>query len=118
MNTNTIHVSKLRLQTHIGVPAAERENAQTLLLSLAMTPRATFEEMRDDVAQTIDYAVVCVRAQALAADRPRQLVETLAADLAAMILAEFPCSRVEVELQKFILPETEFVGVRLVRQRS
>ena len=35
--------------------------------------------------------------------------------IAAMILARFPVRRVEVELRKYILPDTAFVAVRLSR---
>lgn len=115
---NTIHIERLELETVIGVPEAERGSSQRLTVSLALTPWSRFEEMRDEIERTIDYAAVCARAQAVARERPRKLIETLAADLAAMVLAEFPCQRVELELRKFILPQTEYVAVRLMRQRG
>ncbi|MBS0657670.1 MAG: dihydroneopterin aldolase [Verrucomicrobia bacterium] len=113
---NTIHVAGLLLDTHIGVPDAERGAPQQLRLWLTLTPLLPFAEMADDVSRTIDYAEVCRRCRALAAERPRRLIETLVDDLAGLLLREFPCAEVELELRKYILPETEYVAVRLARR--
>ncbi len=113
--TDVILVSNLAVRASIGVPDAERAEPQRLLVSLALTPRRAFDAMGDEVAHTIDYAAVCERVKVLAAARARKLIETLASDVAEMILAEFACARVEVEVRKFILPETEHVAVRLTR---
>lgn len=115
---NTIHVAGLELRPHIGVPDEERVEPQTLRLWLTLTPLQAFGEMADDVTRTIDYAVVCRRCQACAAEKPRRLIETLADDLAGLLLREFPCARVELELRKYILAETEYVAVRLARGLS
>ncbi len=53
--------------------------------------------------------------QALAAERSRRLIETLAAEMAACVLEEFKAAGVTIELRKHILPETDHVAVRLVR---
>ena len=64
---------------------------------------------------TVDYAEVCLRVAALASSEPLNLVETLAEHIALMLLADFPLSAVEIELRKYILPETEFVAVKIRR---
>lgn len=110
-----IHLSALRLTTHIGVPEEERASSQTLEADVAIRLGVPFEGMNDDIAATIDYAAVAVRLQALAAERPRRLIETLAADMAACVLEEFHAAGVTIELRKRILPQTDNVAVRLVR---
>ena len=55
--------------------------------------------------------------RALAAARPRRLIETLALDIAGEILARFAVASVDVELRKYILPDTDYVAVRLSRHR-
>ena len=44
-----------------------------------------------------------------------KLIETLAEDLAAMILADFHVAEVSIEIEKFILPNTQCVGVAITR---
>ncbi len=110
-----IHINGLKLSTHIGVPTAERAAAQVLEADVIIRSAARFEAMQDAIAATIDYATVASRLQALAAERPRQLIETLAAEMAACVLAEFHAAGVSIELRKHILPDTDHVAVRLVR---
>lgn len=74
--------------------------------------------MNDDIARTVDYHAVTIRVDEVAASKPRKLIETLAEDLAAMILDEFPVSRVTVEIEKFILPNTTCVGVSVTRDAT
>lgn len=110
-----IHISALRLHTHIGVPDEERANEQHLEADIVMRVEGRFEEMQDEIAATIDYAAVATRLQAVAAERPRRLIETLATDMAACVLAEFHAVGVTIDLRKRILPETDHVAVRIVR---
>jgi dihydroneopterin aldolase len=54
----------------------------------------------------------------LVAGRADKLIETLAAAIAAHLLAAFPIVRVRVELRKFILPDVKYVAVIVTRERS
>ncbi|WP_395746214.1 dihydroneopterin aldolase [Prosthecobacter sp.] len=110
-----IRISALRLTTHIGVPEEERAESQVLEADITLRIAARFEEMEDELAATIDYAAVAARLQALAAERPRRLIETLAAEMAACVLGEFKAAGVSIELRKRILPDTDHVAVRLER---
>ena len=44
------------------------------------------------------------------------LIETLAEEIAALLLKNYLLAAVEIELRKYILPDTEFVAVRLRRE--
>jgi dihydroneopterin aldolase len=44
-----------------------------------------------------------------------KLIETLAVDLAAMILREDKPERVSVEVKKFVIPQARWVSVRIQR---
>lgn len=107
-----IIIDSLRVKTWIGVPDEERSEAQEIELDLCIRPARNFAEMRDDITLTVDYAAVCQRVAGLAAERPRRLIETLAREIGVMVLDEFDTASVEVEIRKFILPETRHVGVR------
>ncbi len=43
------------------------------------------------------------------------MIETLGEEICACILEEFAVSGVALELRKYILPDTEYVAVRLYR---
>jgi dihydroneopterin aldolase len=115
---DTIHISELELSTHIGVPDEERATAQRLTVSLVLEPSRNFAQLGDEIANTVDYFTVCRAVQALAEDRPRKLIETLGEEIAALVLSRFAVRAVEVELRKFILPDTAFVAVCLRRERA
>lgn len=112
-----IHIEALEIRTHIGVPDEERAEMQRLTVSLTLEPTVDFRDLDDRIEATLDYAEVCEAVQALAAERPRKLVETLAEEIAAGVLGRFPIRRVSVEVRKFILPETDYVAVRIDRRR-
>jgi dihydroneopterin aldolase len=115
---DTIEIRKLRVSTHIGVPDEERVEPQELRLSVVMTPSSGFDDLDDDIAWTVDYYAVAKELQALAAERPRCLIETLALDCARHLLEKHPLRRVEIVVEKFILPDTECVAVRVVREKK
>lgn len=112
MEAGSIEIRRLRLECVIGVPEEERAEPQTLYLSVGMVPSRPFGEMEDAIDRTVDYDEVAQRVRSLAAERPRHLIETLADDVARVILAEFPAREVSVEVEKHILPDTDAVVVR------
>jgi 7,8-dihydroneopterin aldolase/epimerase/oxygenase len=116
-NTDTIEIRSLKLRTFIGVPDEERAAEQTLLLTVRMSLSQGFHGLADDISRTIDYHAVTLELQQLAAARPRNLIETLALETADWLLSKHPLRRVEVTLEKHILPDTECVAVHLVRKR-
>ena len=115
---DSIHISNLALSVRIGVTDEEQAATQRLTVSLTLHPARSFDELDDRIERTINYAAVCATVRALCAAPPRRLIETFAGDIAAAVLEGFPaCAAVEVELRKFILPDTDYVAVRLARQR-
>ena len=114
---DTIEIRRLRVATWIGVPDEERADPQDLLVSVRMEPSQGFAGLGDDVARTVDYHAVALDVEALAASRPRRLVETLAVEIADALLGAYPLSRVQVTVEKFILPQTECVAVQVERSR-
>jgi FolB domain-containing protein len=107
-----ILIDSLRVKTWIGVPDEERMEAQEIEIDIRIQPKRNFAEMQDDINLTVDYAAVCQRVSELAAERPRRLIESLAQEICEMILKEFAATSAEVEIRKFILPETRYVAVR------
>lgn len=113
-----IEIRGLEVFPRIGVPAEERAEPQRLLVDLRLAPRRSFATMPDEIAATVDYFALSQRVVDLAAARPRQLIETLAEEIAGFVLREFAVQRVDVTVRKFILPNTEHVAVRCRRERT
>ena len=113
---DVIRINGLEVDTRIGVPDEERASAQRLLLDVAL--EGDFRGIGDDLAGTTDYAAVAGWVTTECRRRELRLVETLAEELAAGLLHEFPlAAAAEVGVRKFILPRTENVGVRVRRER-
>lgn len=118
MEEDRIHLRGIRVSSHIGVPDDERALPQTLEIDLILVPVRTFTALNDELDRTIDYHGVWQRARALAAAKPRKLIETLAEELAVDLLGDPRIRRVGVEVRKFILPDTASVSVVLWRSRA
>jgi len=111
-----IRIESLELSSFIGVPDEERATAQRLTASLVLEPIRGFRALDDRIENTADYCAVCEIVKSLGRARPRHLLETLAEEIAGELLARFPLRAVEIELRKFILPDTAFVAVQLRRE--
>lgn len=120
MMPDEIHVAGLALSVRIGVTERERATPQRLAVSLILRPAGGFAGLDDLIGNTLNYSTVCATVRALAAaGEPRRLIETFAGDIAAAVLAAFPaCAEVSVELRKFVLPDTDYVAVRLTRRQA
>lgn len=112
-----ILISRLELSTRIGATEAERSKSQRVLASIVLEPVRSFAQLRDRLSLTVDYDAVAQAVKTYAAEGERTLIETLAEEIAALVLRRFAVNAVEVELQKFFLPDAEFTGVRLRRER-
>jgi 7,8-dihydroneopterin aldolase/epimerase/oxygenase len=110
-----IRVEELELMARVGVTAEERAHSQRLTVSITLQSPHSFSGLGDDLARTIDYAAVCQEVRRFVSDRQDKLIETLANDLAEHLLRHFAIASVELELRKFILPETRYVAVRMAR---
>jgi FolB domain-containing protein len=115
MNAGRIIIRGLELPTYIGVPEEERATLQVLTVDMEIEPWLGFDQMEDDVSQTIDYAALTLRLRQTALSHPRKLIETLAHDLTQVALGEFSARSATVEIKKKILPGVDHVAVRWVR---
>jgi len=113
-----ITICDLELLCRVGVPDDERATPQRLLVTVDMFKDLAAAADSDDLSQTVDYHAVVRRLLALGAGREWRLIERLAGDIAGVVLAEFGVGRVRVEVKKFILPETRWVAVELLRRRA
>ena len=115
-HADTIEIRRLRVDAFVGVPDEERAAVQTLLITVVMVPTNGFDGLDDDIARTVDYHAVALEIERVVDERPRKLIETLAVELAEHLLRGYPLRRIEILIEKHILPQTEAVAVRVVRE--
>ena len=112
---DTITIAELEVFYCIGVPNEERARPQRLLLTVEMEHDFHAAATEDELGGTIDYYAVCQRLRAFGEGVHWKLIETLAVDIAQMVLEDFGPRRVTVEVKKFIIPEARHVSVRVTR---
>lgn len=110
-----IRITDLEVFYCVGVTEAERAKPQRLLISVEMAHDFTSAIARDDIGETIDYHALSKRLLGFGDGCHWQLIETLAADLAAMITDEFGPVSVSVEVKKFVIPQAAHVSVAVTR---
>jgi dihydroneopterin aldolase len=110
-----IKITDLEVFYQVGVTDEERAKPQRLLVSLEMEHDFTSAISRDNLADTLDYFAISQRLLRFGEDCHWQLIETLAADIAAMIQDEFQAKTVSVEVKKFVIPQAAHVSVVLTR---
>ena len=110
-----ITICDLEVFYHVGVPPEERAKVQRLLLNIEIQQDFASAAAADDLAQTIDYDAVCQRLLGFGTDCHWELIETLAVDIAQMILTDFGAKAVSVEVKKFIIPQTRYISVAVTR---
>ena len=111
-----IAIVDLEVFYHVGVPDEERAQAQRLLLTVEMEHDFSQAAQTDDLTHTINYYAVTQRLLKLGEGRSWKLIETLASDIAQLVLAEFQATAVTVEVKKFIIPQARYVAVSLSRR--
>jgi dihydroneopterin aldolase len=106
-----ISIQGLELQARVGVPEEERASPQRLVADLRFASIHQPADLNDTISLTVDYHAVSLRVAAIAAEGDRKLIETLAEEIGEKLLSEFDLRWIEISIRKFILPQTEWVGV-------
>ena len=115
---DTITISDLEVFYCVGVPDEERAKPQRLLLTVEMEHDFRVAASEDELVDTIDYFAVTQRLLRFGDGVHWRLIETLAVDVAQMVMEEFRAGAVSVEVKKFIIPEARHVAVRVKRSRT
>jgi dihydroneopterin aldolase len=115
---DTITIQDLEVFYCVGVPDEERTKPQRLLLTVEMEHDFRAAANEDEIGDTIDYFAVSQRLKQFGEGVHWKLIETLAVDMADMILEEFKPRSVMVEVKKFVIPEARHVSIRARRPYS
>jgi FolB domain-containing protein len=114
---DTITITDLEVFYCVGVPDEERAQPQRLLLTIEMEHDFRTAATEDELRGTIDYFAVSQRLLKLGHGLHWKLIETLAVDIAGVILEEFGARGVTVTVKKFIIPQAQHVAVRVTRTK-
>ena len=114
---DTITIADLEVRARVGVPDEERASPQRLLFNVEIEHDFASAATADAIGDTIDYHAVTMSLTEMAEAGEWRLIEKLAEDVAALVLAKFKANCVRVEVKKFILPQTRHVSVCIERRR-
>ena len=113
-----IEINDLEASFRIGVPDTERANPQKVLITIRLFTDFKEAARTDDVQHTVDYDELTRSLIEWGQAREWKLIETLASNIADWILDRYSIAGVQIEIKKFILPNTRHVGVRIMRDRE
>lgn len=100
MSRGWITLHNLVLEARVGVLAHEHERPQPVRVHLRLAADLSRCVRTDDLADTLDYAAVASALREAVEGRRWNLIETLAWDLAGLLLDRFGVSEVRLRLEK------------------
>lgn len=115
-----ILIRNLRAFGHHGVLAEEAERGQVFVVDLDLSLDLAPAGSADELDRTVDYGALTARVAELVAGTRRQLLEAVASDVAALVLADQRVLEVRVRVTKPHAPlgvDAE-VAVEVVRGRG
>jgi dihydroneopterin aldolase len=114
-----VFVRALVIPAILGIYPHERVDPQPVRISFTLFADVRAAAASDTIGDALDYATAAARVTELAQGGRFNLAETLAERIAALLLAEFRCDRVQVEVEKpAALADAAGVGVRIERTRT
>ena len=105
----------LEAACRIGTTEQEQTTPQAIWIDIELAIDAAKAARRDDVIDAVDYASLTNTVKALAEATTYRLLETLAEEIAALILKQFLVPQVMVRITKRALPGIESAAVEIVR---
>lgn len=113
-----IELRGLKVRGHHGVFDHEKRDGQDFYVDVLVTMDLKRAAASDDLADTLDYGSLAERAAAIVGGPPRDLVETVAADIADDVMTDSRVDEVEVVLHKPSAPiPLMFADVAVVAHR-
>jgi FolB domain-containing protein len=114
-----IIIKDLLLRGIIGINDDERVNQQDILINIVMYADTRSAGVSDRIADAINYRTITKRIIGHVEGSSNYLVEKLVADIAQIILTEYPVDRVVVRVEKpGALRFAKSVGIEIDRTRE
>ena len=117
--SDRIELRGLRVRGHHGVFEHERRDGQDFVVDVTVWMDLAPAAASDDLVDTLHYGELAERTAAIVAGEPANLIETVGARVADMVMADARAVAVEVALHKPQAPiPLEFADVAVVVHRS
>ena len=111
-----VFIKQLQVNTIIGVFDFEKQAKQPLLFDVEMLTDFSKAAQTDNVDDVVDYAKVSQRIIEHCSSEQVELLETLAEQLANIILTEFAVTQVTLGISKpHAVLEAQTVGIEITR---
>lgn len=116
--SDRLQITGLEIFAHHGVFEHERREGQTFIIDLVLGLDTRAAAGTDDLAQTVNYGTLVDRVVAAVGSDPVDLIETVAARIADLVLNEVLVDWVEVTVHKPHAPiKATFADVALTISR-
>jgi dihydroneopterin aldolase len=117
--TDRIELRGLAVRGNHGVFDHERRDGQDFVVDVTVWLDLAAAAVSDDLADTVDYGALAQLAADVVAGPPRNLIETVAAEIADAVMADERLQAVEVVVHKPDAPiPLTFSDVAVVARRS
>ncbi len=117
--TDRIELRGLKVRGNHGVFEHERRDGQDFVVDITAWLDLQAAAVSDDLGDTLDYGALAQRAADIVAGPPRNLIETVSAEIADSIMADERLHAVEVVVHKPSAPiPLTFDDVAVVARRS
>ncbi|TYQ09473.1 UNVERIFIED_ORG: dihydroneopterin aldolase [Gordonia westfalica J30] len=114
-----IELRGLKVRGNHGVFDHEREDGQDFFIDVVLWLDLSAAAGTDDLAETVDYGALAQQVAAIVGGEPRNLIETVGAEVAETIMADERISACEVTVHKPSAPiPLTFDDVAVVTRRS
>ncbi len=114
-----ISLTGLSVTGHHGVYEHEKRDGQVFVVDVTLWLDVSDAARTDDLTKTVHYGQVAEYAAAVIAGPPRDLIETVAAEIADGLLARYSLHAVEVTVHKPSAPiPLDFADVAVTVRRS
>ena len=100
MAKDIIFIEGLEIETIIGVYEHERDIKQKVVLDIEMTLPESDASSSDDLRHTVDYDAVSKLVTSYVKDTQYQLIESLAEQVATLVLGAFATDSLKLKLSK------------------
>ena len=105
MTVDSIDITGITAETHIGWPDDERSVPQVVIVDLVLHCDLSRAGLTDDLADTVDYDEVIAGVRDLIRSSKSRLLEHLAEEIATLISRNRLVERVTVRIRKEAFPQ-------------
>ncbi len=115
--SDKVLIRQLEVDAIIGIHDWEKQQTQPIFLDMDLSFDCRQAAQSDDIKDALDYFEVCQQVTEFVAASRYELIETLAEQVAALVLKQFECNKIKLTLFKpEAIANTQTVAVRIVRK--